>query len=118
MPVPFPWSSLPRVDRRTRRLADGGVEFRLNFEVGRDASLAELHQRHDALLIATVMSAVLFRSYITQKDVINQGTAESLTSVMATGSTIAFGSFAPPVNRRGCGCSRCAPSGTSARRRT
>lgn len=50
-----------------------------------------------ALLVAIVMSAVLFRSFITHKDVINQGTAESLTSVMATGSTIAFGSFAVGV---------------------
>jgi glutamate synthase (NADPH/NADH) small chain len=41
------------VERRTRRLAEGGVEFRLNFEVGRDASLAELRARHDAILLAT-----------------------------------------------------------------
>ncbi len=41
------------VERRTRRLAEGGIEFRLNFEVGRDASLAELRQRHDSILIAT-----------------------------------------------------------------
>jgi glutamate synthase (NADPH/NADH) small chain len=41
------------VERRTKRLADGGVEFRLNFEVGRDASLADLKQRHDSVLVAT-----------------------------------------------------------------
>ena len=41
------------VERRTRRLAEGGIEFRLGFEVGRDASLAELRQRHDSVLIAT-----------------------------------------------------------------
>jgi glutamate synthase (NADPH/NADH) small chain len=41
------------VERRTRRLADGGVEFRLNFEVGRDATLAELRERHDSVLVAT-----------------------------------------------------------------
>jgi glutamate synthase (NADPH/NADH) small chain len=41
------------VQRRTRRLEDGGVEFRLNFEVGRDASLDELRGRHDAVLLAT-----------------------------------------------------------------
>jgi glutamate synthase (NADPH/NADH) small chain len=41
------------VARRTDRLAEGGVEFRLNFEVGRDATLAELRQRHDAVLVAT-----------------------------------------------------------------
>jgi glutamate synthase (NADPH/NADH) small chain len=41
------------VERRTRRLAEGGIEFRLNFEVGRDASLDELRARHDAVLVAT-----------------------------------------------------------------
>jgi glutamate synthase (NADPH/NADH) small chain len=41
------------VARRTQRLADGGVEFRLNFEVGRDATLPELRERHDGVLIAT-----------------------------------------------------------------
>jgi glutamate synthase (NADPH/NADH) small chain len=41
------------VERRVARLAEGGVIFRLNFEMGRDASLAELRARHDALLVAT-----------------------------------------------------------------
>lgn len=41
------------VERRTRRLAEGGIEFRLGFEVGRDASLADLRQKHDSILIAT-----------------------------------------------------------------
>jgi len=41
------------VQRRTRRLAEGGIAFRLNFEVGRDATLAELRERHDAVLVAT-----------------------------------------------------------------
>ncbi|WP_136163598.1 NAD(P)-dependent oxidoreductase [Sphingomonas flavalba] len=41
------------VTRRLDRLAAGGIGFALNFEVGRDASLAELRARHDALLIAT-----------------------------------------------------------------
>jgi glutamate synthase (NADPH/NADH) small chain len=41
------------VERRVRRLADGGVEFRLNFEVGRDATMEELRARHDAVFIAT-----------------------------------------------------------------
>jgi len=40
------------VARRTERLAAGGVEFRLNFEVGRDATLPELRERHAAVLIA------------------------------------------------------------------
>jgi len=41
------------VERRTERLAEGGVVFHLNFEVGRDASLPELRERHDAVLLAT-----------------------------------------------------------------
>ena len=41
------------VERRTRRLADSGVTYVLDFEVGRDATLAELRIRHDAVFIAT-----------------------------------------------------------------
>ncbi len=41
------------VERRAKLLADGGVRFHLNFEVGRDASLDDLRARHDAVLIAT-----------------------------------------------------------------
>ncbi len=41
------------VRRRADLLRDAGIRFRLNFEVGRDASLAELRARHDAVLIAT-----------------------------------------------------------------
>jgi glutamate synthase (NADPH/NADH) small chain len=41
------------VERRTRLLADSGVQFHSNFEVGRDAMLAELREKHDAILIAT-----------------------------------------------------------------
>ena len=41
------------VERRTQRLADGGVAFQLNFEVGRDASLPDLREKHDAVLLAT-----------------------------------------------------------------
>jgi glutamate synthase (NADPH) small chain len=41
------------VARRTDRLAAGGVVFRMNFEVGRDASLADLKAQHDAVLVAT-----------------------------------------------------------------
>jgi glutamate synthase (NADPH/NADH) small chain len=43
----------PIVERRTKRLAEGGVIFRLGFEVGRDASLGDLRREHDAVLIAT-----------------------------------------------------------------
>src|SRR3546814_17710306 len=41
------------VERRTSLLAQAGILFHTNFEVGRDASLADLRARHDAVLIAT-----------------------------------------------------------------
>jgi glutamate synthase (NADPH/NADH) small chain len=41
------------VARRARLLADGGVHFHLNVDIGRDVSFAELRERHDAILIAT-----------------------------------------------------------------
>jgi glutamate synthase (NADPH/NADH) small chain len=40
------------VERRTALLAQSGVRFHLDFEVGRDAKLPELRRRHDAVLIA------------------------------------------------------------------
>jgi glutamate synthase (NADPH/NADH) small chain len=43
----------PVVMRRVERLRDGGIHFHQDFEVGRDASLAELRRRHDAIVIAT-----------------------------------------------------------------
>ncbi len=41
------------VERRTKLLKDGGIEFIQNFEVGKDASLEQLRKKHDAVLIAT-----------------------------------------------------------------
>jgi glutamate synthase (NADPH/NADH) small chain len=41
------------MDRRIARLEQAGIVFHTNFEVGREATLAELRSRHDALLIAT-----------------------------------------------------------------
>ncbi len=41
------------VTRRTDMLAAGGVVYHTGFEVGRDATLADLRERHDAILIAT-----------------------------------------------------------------
>ncbi len=41
------------VQRRVKRLEDGGIVFKLNFEVGRDGSLADLRAKHDAIFIAT-----------------------------------------------------------------
>tara|TARA_Y100000590_G_scaffold356338_1_gene410547 strand:- start:954 stop:2381 length:1428 start_codon:yes stop_codon:yes gene_type:complete len=41
------------VERRTKLLKDGGIKFVQNFEVGKDATLSQLRQKHDAILIAT-----------------------------------------------------------------
>jgi glutamate synthase (NADPH/NADH) small chain len=40
------------VERRTQRLAEGGVVFKLGFEVGKDATLEDLRAQHDAVLVA------------------------------------------------------------------
>lgn len=41
------------VERRTRRLIDSNIELHLGVEIGRDVTLSELRERHDAILIAT-----------------------------------------------------------------
>ncbi len=41
------------VQRRTNLLKDSGIKFIQNFEVGKDKSLDELKEKHDAILIAT-----------------------------------------------------------------
>ncbi len=41
------------VERRAALIAEAGVTYHLEFEVGRDASLRDLRAKHDALLIAT-----------------------------------------------------------------
>lgn len=51
-----------------------------------------------ALVIAILLSAILFRKQIAkQKEVLNEGANESLSSTITTGSTIAFGSIATSV---------------------
>lgn len=40
------------VERRAERLAASGIVFRLNTELGRDVSLDELRERHDAVFLA------------------------------------------------------------------
>jgi glutamate synthase (NADPH) small chain len=42
----------PIVLRRAEQLIEGGIRFRLNFELGRDGSLSDLRVKHDAVLIA------------------------------------------------------------------
>ena len=41
------------VERRTKLLKDGGIEFIQNFEIGKDSTLDQLRKKHDAILIAT-----------------------------------------------------------------
>ena len=41
------------VERRTKLLKDSGIKFVQNFEVGKDKTLYELKQKHDAILVAT-----------------------------------------------------------------
>ena len=41
------------VNRRIKLLKDGGINFVLNFEVGKDLTLKDLREKHDSLLIAT-----------------------------------------------------------------
>ncbi len=41
------------VQRRTKLYQDSGIKFIQNFEVGKDSTLEELKEKHDAVLIAT-----------------------------------------------------------------
>ncbi len=41
------------VERRTKLLKESGIKFIQNFEVGKNASLDEIKEKHDAVLIAT-----------------------------------------------------------------
>ena len=41
------------VNRRIKLLEDGGIKFILNFEVGKNLTLNQLKEKHDAILIAT-----------------------------------------------------------------
>ena len=41
------------VERRTKLLKDSGIKFKQNFEIGKNATLQDLQEKHDAILIAT-----------------------------------------------------------------
>ncbi len=41
------------VERRTKRLEDGGIKFQLNTDIGTDISFDKLREKHDAVMIAT-----------------------------------------------------------------
>jgi glutamate synthase (NADPH/NADH) small chain len=69
------------VQRRTGRLEEAGVEFKCGFEVGREAALSELRQRHDALLIAT---GVYKARELTAPGVGSKGVAAALDYLIAS----------------------------------
>ncbi len=73
--------------RRVDRLRDAGIAFHLGVEVGRDVSLAELRDRHDAVLLATGVYAA--------RDV-------AVTGVAAAGVVAAL-DYLIASNRRGFG---------------
>ena len=41
------------VERRTKLLKDSGIKFRQNIEIGKDKTISELKENHDAVLVAT-----------------------------------------------------------------
>jgi glutamate synthase (NADPH/NADH) small chain len=41
------------VERRVKRLIEGGIHFHLDTDIGTDISFAQLRERHDAILVAT-----------------------------------------------------------------
>ena len=41
------------VERRAKLMADGGITFKLNCEIGKDITFAEIKDQHNAVLIAT-----------------------------------------------------------------
>ena len=46
-------NSIVCCERRTKLLKESGIKFVQNFEVGKDKTLYELKNKHDAILIAT-----------------------------------------------------------------
>ncbi|UIJ45499.1 NAD(P)-dependent oxidoreductase [Sphingomonas cannabina] len=81
----------PVVMRRVDRLKQGGIVFHEGFEVGRDATLDELRERHDALLIAT---GVYKPRAIKAPGVGSAGVVEALTYLTASNRK-SFGDAVP-----------------------
>src|SRR3546814_2461921 len=81
------------VQRRFDRLAEGGIVFHENFEVGRDATMDELRQRHDAILIAT---GVYKARDIKAPGVSTRGVVKALDYLTAS-NRVGFGDAVPPV---------------------
>ncbi len=72
------------VERRVKRLADGGVQFRLGFEVGVDATLEDLRARHDAVFICT---GVYKARELTAPGAGSQGVVKALDYLTASNKT-------------------------------
>ena len=87
----------PVVTRRTDRLAAGGIVFHQSFEVGRDASLDELRQRHDGVLIAT---GVYRARAIDVPGVEREGVVEALDFLIAS-NRLGFGEAAEGPSAEG-----------------
>ena len=81
----------PVVMRRIERLEAGGIAIRLGFEVGRDATLADLQVRHDALLVAT---GVYKARALTAPGDDAQGVHEALDYLIAS-NRVGFGDDVP-----------------------
>jgi glutamate synthase (NADPH) small chain len=81
----------PVVMRRIERLEAGGIAIRLGFEIGRDATLAELQSRHDALLVAT---GVYKARALTAPGDDAQGVHEALDYLIAS-NRVGFGDDVP-----------------------
>ena len=87
----------PVVMRRVDRLAAGGIVFHNDFAVGRDASLDELRQRHDAVLIAT---GVYKARAIKAPGVGSEGVVEALDFLIASNRK-GFGDAVPAFDDGG-----------------
>ncbi len=72
------------VQRRVDRLAEGGVEFKLGFDIGRDASLEDLRARHDAIFIGT---GVYKARELTAPGAGSQGVVKALDYLIASNRT-------------------------------
>jgi glutamate synthase (NADPH) small chain len=81
----------PVVMRRVDRLKAGGIVFHESFEVGRNATLDELRQKHDAILIAT---GVYKARAIKMPGVGSDGVVEALDYLM-TSNRKGFGDAVP-----------------------
>ncbi len=89
----------PVVMRRIERLRAGGIVFHEGFEVGREASLDDLRQKHDAILIAT---GVYKARAIKAPGIGSRGVVEALDYLIASNRKN-FGDIVPAFDGNGSG---------------